>query len=61
MPDLLKALHCRIWTMATRDEDGQALIEYALVLALIALVTVVALEVLGGGVKGAFNSSGHGI
>lgn len=50
MLDLSKALYCRISGWLTR-QDGQALTEYALVLALIALVAVVALELLGGGIK----------
>ena len=57
MPGLLKHLHCWIWAWATRDE-GQALTEYALILALVALVAVVALEVLGGGVKAAITTVG---
>ena len=50
MLDLFTALYCRISDRLTR-QDGQALTEYALVLALIALVAVVALELLGGGIK----------
>ncbi|MGH2842016.1 MAG: Flp family type IVb pilin [Solirubrobacteraceae bacterium] len=50
MLDLLTALYCRISGRLTR-QDGQALTEYALILALVALVTVVALELLGGGIK----------
>lgn len=47
MADLLKASLSRLMTWAART-DGQALTEYALVLALIALVTVLALALLGG-------------
>lgn len=50
MLELSTALYRRIVARLTR-QDGQALTEYALVLALIALVAVVALELLGGGVK----------
>ncbi|MBF6605794.1 MAG: hypothetical protein IVW53_09470, partial [Chloroflexi bacterium] len=34
-----------------RDEDGQGLAEYALILALIAVVAIIALIFLGGQVK----------
>ena len=35
-------------TSRVRDERGQGLIEYALILALIAIVAIVALKLLGG-------------
>jgi pilus assembly protein Flp/PilA len=35
-----------------RREDGQALVEYALILALIAVVAIGALEAIGTGVNG---------
>lgn len=50
MLDIFTALYWRITARLTCDE-GQALTEYALVLALVALVAVVALELLGGGIK----------
>jgi pilus assembly protein Flp/PilA len=40
------------WIARSRDrEEGQALVEYALILALIAVVSLVALEALGTGVS----------
>jgi pilus assembly protein Flp/PilA len=40
------------WIATARDrEEGQALVEYALILALIAVVSLVALEALGTGVS----------
>lgn len=39
-----------------RRDEGQTLVEYALILALIAVVVVVAVTTLGGKVKGIFNS-----
>lgn len=40
------------WIATNRDrEEGQALVEYALILALIAVVSLVALEALGTGVS----------
>ena len=37
-------------------EEGQALVEYALILALVSLAAVVALTALGGKITGVFNS-----
>ena len=37
-------------------EEGQALVEYALILALVSLAAVVALTTLGGKISGVFNS-----
>ena len=37
-------------------EEGQALVEYALILALVSLAAVVALTTLGGKITGVFNS-----
>jgi pilus assembly protein Flp/PilA len=39
-----------------RDEEGQALVEYALILALIAVFAITALQALGGSVAGTLNS-----
>lgn len=50
MLDISTALYRRLSAWLTR-EQGQALTEYALVLALVALVAVVALTLLGGGIK----------
>ena len=38
------------------DEDGQGLTEYALILALIAVVAIVALTLLGGNVTSVLNT-----
>lgn len=43
-------------TLKIRDEEGQGLVEYALILALIAVVCVAALTALGGGVSGMMTS-----
>ena len=37
-----------LWASIARDDDGQGLAEYALILALIAIVSIVALVFLGG-------------
>jgi pilus assembly protein Flp/PilA len=39
-----------------RDEEGQALVEYALILALIAVFAIGALQALGGSVSDTLNS-----
>jgi len=38
-----------------KDEEGQGLAEYALILVLIAVVVIIALEALGGKITGIFN------
>jgi pilus assembly protein Flp/PilA len=38
-----------------RDEEGQGLAEYGLILALIAVACIVALTTLGGGISGVLN------
>ena len=42
-------------------EEGQALIEYALILALVALATIGVLQVLGTNVAGILNQVGNGL
>jgi pilus assembly protein Flp/PilA len=45
-------LSMQTWIATARDrEEGQALVEYALILALIAVVSIAALQALGGGVS----------
>ena len=41
-----------------RDEAGQTLVEYGLILALISIVAIVALELIGTNVTGVFNDVG---
>jgi pilus assembly protein Flp/PilA len=44
------------WIATARDrEEGQALVEYALILALIAVVSILALQTLGANVAGRLN------
>ena len=49
----------RTWNR--RDEVGASLVEYALLLALIAVVALVALHFLGGSVSNTLNSVGSSI
>ncbi|MCY0878468.1 MAG: Flp family type IVb pilin [Firmicutes bacterium] len=44
------------WLRRLNSKDGQALVEYALILALIAVVVIVALHFLGGGVSDTLNN-----
>ena len=44
-----------------RDEVGASLVEYALLLALVAVVAIVALQFLGGTVANTLNSVGSSI
>ncbi|MGC9221190.1 MAG: Flp family type IVb pilin [Solirubrobacteraceae bacterium] len=43
------------------EDDGQGLTEYALILALIAIVAIAALTFLGGGVSDKLSSVGSGL
>ena len=44
------------YRLRQRDEEGQALVEYALILALIAVFAIGALQALGGSVADTLNS-----
>ena len=44
-----------------KDEAGASLVEYALLLALVAVVAIVALQFLGGTVANTLNSVGNSI
>lgn len=44
-----------------KNKDGQALVEYALILALIAVVVIAALHFLGGSVKHQLNNIAQNI
>ena len=41
---------------STKDEEGQTLIEYGLIVALISIVAIAALGLIGTNVTGVFNS-----
>ncbi|MTV25043.1 Flp family type IVb pilin [Nitriliruptoraceae bacterium ZYF776] len=40
-----------------RDEDGATMVEYGLMVALIAIVAIVAVQTLGGGISGIFDGA----
>jgi Flp pilus assembly pilin Flp len=44
------------WPALVRDEEGQTLVEYALILALVSVVTIAILAGLGAGVVAVFTS-----
>jgi pilus assembly protein Flp/PilA len=45
----------------TRSERGASMVEYALLVGLIAVVAVVAVTFLGNGIQGLFNHAGNSI
>ena len=45
----------RMW-LAVRSQKGQSLVEYALILALVAIVVITALTTLGGHTSNAMNT-----
>ncbi|MBE0611891.1 MAG: Flp family type IVb pilin [Dehalococcoidia bacterium] len=49
-------LHRRILALLPSDESGQSMVEYALVTALIAVVALVAVQTLGEGIVGVFET-----
>jgi pilus assembly protein Flp/PilA len=53
---MLLIARAQMWVMSLRDrEEGQALVEYALILALIAVVCIGALTTLGTNVESKLN------
>ena len=47
--------------MLSRNEDGQGLAEYALILAMVAIVAIIALLFLGGQVSSVLSDVGNSI
>lgn len=54
MQDLMTEMYVRL-TNATKREEGQGLVEYALIIVLISVVLIGALGSLAGGINGAFD------
>jgi pilus assembly protein Flp/PilA len=54
-------LYALISSLFARDEEGQGLAEYALILALIAILAIVALIFLGGQVSKVLSTVGSSI
>ena len=55
------ALITTILAALRRDEEGQGLAEYALILALIAIVAILALIFLGGQISSILNNVGNSV
>jgi pilus assembly protein Flp/PilA len=49
----------RIATALLRDEDGQGLVEYALIIALVAIVAIVGLQLLGSKTTNTLSNAGN--
>jgi len=47
--------------MAVRDEEGQGMVEYGLIIALVAIVVIAALLILGPKIANIFNAAGNQI
>ena len=54
-------LYVHISSLFVRDEEGQGLAEYALILALIAILAIVALIFLGGQISKVLSTVGKSI
>jgi len=53
----LNALYVRL-LLAVKNERGQGLVEYALIIVLIAIAAIVAMKFLGGSVNNVYSSAG---
>jgi pilus assembly protein Flp/PilA len=51
----------RTITSFLRDEDGQGLVEYALIIALVAVVAIAALQLLGSKASNTLNNAGNSL
>ena len=58
---LINNLYLRVMSVLNRDEEGQGLAEYALILALIAIVAIMALIFLGTQVSKVLSTVGASI
>ena len=58
---IVRSNFARILTFFRRDEDGQGLAEYALILALIAVVAIVALLFMGSQVSSILSTVGSSV
>ena len=57
----MTSFYLRVMALMNRDEDGQGLAEYALILALIAILAIVALAFMSGAINGALSKIGSSI
>jgi pilus assembly protein Flp/PilA len=54
-------LYALITSLFVRDEEGQGLAEYALILALVAVLAIVALFFLGGHINAVMSTVGNSL
>ncbi len=58
MRDLVERAYLRL---ALRDEEGQGMVEYGLIIALVAIVCIAALVILGPKIGNIFNMAGNSL
>lgn len=58
MLDLVNRIYAGL---TTRDEEGQGMVEYGLIIALVAIVVLAALALLGPKVAEIFNTAGNSL
>ena len=58
MLDLLERAYIRL---TIRDEEGQGMVEYGLIIALVAIVVIAALLILGPKIANIFNNAGNSL
>ncbi len=58
MLDLINRLYV---SLTTRDEEGQGMVEYGLIIALVAIVVIAALAILGPRIAVLFNTAGNSL
>ena len=54
-------IYLALMNILDRDEEGQGLAEYALILALIAILAIVALGILSGSINGILTAVGNAL
>ncbi len=59
--DAANAAKARALSLLVRNEEGQGMVEYALILVLIAIVVIVVLAVVGHQVSDVFNNINSGL
>ncbi len=58
MLDLINRVYVNL---TTRDEEGQGMVEYGLIIALVAIVVIAALAILGPRIATLFNTAGNSL
>lgn len=59
--DAANAAKARALSLLVRNEEGQGMVEYALILVLIAIVVIIVLTVVGHKVSDVFNTIQNGL